>query len=87
MLFRLLVVLATAALVGSVGSMLAGRRSAPGCLGSIALGFIGALLGDWLSRFLEVRDLITVAGIPVIWSVVGASLFVALLEGLSSNRR
>lgn len=87
MLLRLIVILVAAAVVGSVGAALAGRRSAPGCLGSIALGFVGALLGDWLSRFLGARELVTVAGIPLVWSVIGAALFVALLGALSGNRR
>lgn len=85
MLIRFLVILFVAAVIGSVGATLAGSRNAPGCLGSIALGFIGALLGHWLSRVLNVRDLIVVGGIPIVWSVIGAALFVALLGTLSSD--
>jgi uncharacterized membrane protein YeaQ/YmgE (transglycosylase-associated protein family) len=85
MLLHLLVILIVAAVIGSVGATLAGSRTAPGCLGSIALGFVGALLGNWLSQLFRARDLIEVAGIPIIWSVIGAALFVALL-GAIPNR-
>lgn len=82
---HLIVLLIVAAVIGSLGATLAGSRTAPGCLGSIALGFVGALLGDWLSRLFRVRDLIEIGGIPVIWSIIGAALFVALL-GAIPNR-
>lgn len=85
MLVNLLVILVVAAIIGSVGATLAGSRTAPGCLGSIALGFVGALLGDWLSRFLHARRLIIIADIPIIWAVVGAALFVAALGAISNE--
>lgn len=85
MLFQLVVVLIVAAVIGSVGASLAGRRTAPGCLGSIALGFVGALLGDWLQQFLHARELIVIGGIPIVWSVIGAALFVAIIGAFSSD--
>ncbi len=48
----LLLLLFISGLCGSIGSGLAGHKNA-GCLGSIALGFVGALLGMWLARHLH----------------------------------
>lgn len=54
------------------------------------LGFIGALLGQWVARALRLPEVFTVrvAGesFPVVWSVIGAALFVAIL-GLFAPRR
>jgi uncharacterized membrane protein YeaQ/YmgE (transglycosylase-associated protein family) len=59
-------------------------------LGSIALGFIGALLGLWLARALALPEpfALRVGGeiFPVLWSIVGAALFSAVL-GLFTRRR
>jgi uncharacterized membrane protein YeaQ/YmgE (transglycosylase-associated protein family) len=84
-MIRFLIILVVAAVIGSVGATLAGSRTAPGCLGSIALGFVGALIGDWLSRVFQARDLIEVAGFPLVWSVIGAAVFVTILGTISSN--
>ncbi len=75
-----------AGLVGGIGQAIAGR-SRGGCLVSVALGFIGALLGSWLAGLLNLPEFIQVrigaTRFPVIWSIVGATLFVALLGALS----
>ena len=88
-LFDFLILLVIAGVCGGVGQALAGY-SRGGCLGSIALGFIGALLGMWIARSLGLPELFTVqvgdmAAFPIIWSIIGAALFVALL-GLISRR-
>jgi uncharacterized membrane protein YeaQ/YmgE (transglycosylase-associated protein family) len=61
-----------------------------GCLVSIALGFIGALLGLWLARLLGLPELFTLQigeqGFPVVWSIIGAAVFVAVLGWLSGRR-
>ena len=88
-LVDLVILLAVAGLCGAVGQALGGT-SRGGCLAAIALGFIGALLGMWLSRQLGLPELfqLEIGGtrFPIIWSVIGAALFVALL-GLLSRRR
>lgn len=83
-MLRILVLLVIAAICGSIGASLAGG-SKKGCLANIALGFIGALLGSWISEKLDMGPLFTLAGIPVIWSVIGAALFVALLNLMSGG--
>jgi len=78
-----------AGICGSLGQAIAGY-SRGGCLVSIVVGFIGALLGSWLSVQLDMPELfnITVGGnqFPVIWSIIGSVIFVALV-GLLTPRR
>jgi uncharacterized membrane protein YeaQ/YmgE (transglycosylase-associated protein family) len=87
-LLGFLIALAVAAILGSIGARLAGREPM-GCLLSIVLGFIGALVGRWLSDVFDLGDpfTITVGGqtFPLLWSVVGAALFVAVLNLLSGR--
>jgi len=84
--FELLVLLIIASLAGSVGASLAGRKGL-GCLPSLALGFVGALLGRWLAQQLDLPLLWTIRDFPVIWSVIGAALFVAVLNLISGRGR
>ena len=89
-LLELLVLLAVAGICGALGQAISGF-SRGGCLVSIALGFVGALLGTWLSRQLGLPELLVVPvgdgrGFPVIWSIIGAALFVAVI-GLLTRRR
>lgn len=88
-LLGLLLLLLVAGVCGSIGRALAGY-SHTGCLASIALGFIGALLGVWISRKLQLPELfgVRVDGerFPVLWSIIGSALFVAVLSLFSSRR-
>ena len=77
------VLFAIAGVCGAVGSAIAGY-SHTGCLGAIALGFIGALLGPWLAHLLGLPELMMVhigaTRFPIIWAVIGSSLFSALVH-------
>lgn len=88
-LFQFLVLLIIAGVCGSIGQSLAGF-SRGGCLASIALGFIGALLGSWLARVAGLPRFFTVEiggePFPVLWSIIGSALFVAVLGMLSGRR-
>lgn len=89
-LIELLVLLFIAGLCGSIAqSLVGGPRS--GCLASIALGFIGALLGTFLARKAGLPELFAVSiggnSFPIIWSIIGASLFTAVLALISRSRR
>lgn len=79
----LLLLLFISGLCGSIGSGLAGHKNT-GCLGSIALGFVGALLGMWLARHLHLPEVFVVhigrESFPIVWSIVGAALFVGVLS-------
>jgi uncharacterized membrane protein YeaQ/YmgE (transglycosylase-associated protein family) len=55
--FDLLVLLLVAGVCGALGQAITGF-SRGGCLVSIALGFVGAVLGVWISRRLGLPELI-----------------------------
>lgn len=80
-----LILLIVAALCGSIGAGLAGYTN-KGCLTSIILGLIGALIGTWLSRTLHIPDFLYLQRIPVFWSIVGSALFVAVLHLIGGKR-
>jgi uncharacterized membrane protein YeaQ/YmgE (transglycosylase-associated protein family) len=84
-----IVLLIVAGICGAIGRTIAGY-SHVGCLGSIALGFIGALIGVWIARALKLPELFTVhvgrENFPVLWSIVGSALFVAVLSFLTRRR-
>ena len=88
-IFEFLVLLPVAGICGSLAQSLAGY-SHGGCLVSIVLGFIGALLGTWLAREAGLPELfsIQIGGrtFPVIWSIIGAALFAALLALIKRPR-
>ena len=89
-LLDLLFLLVVAGICGALGQRVAGY-SHGGCLMSVVLGFIGALLGTWLARLLALPDLFMVRiggqSFPIIWSIIVAALFVAVLGLISSRRR
>ena len=84
-----LVLLLIAGVCGALGQAISGF-SRGGCLVSIALGFIGALIGLWLARQLNLPELFAVQvgtkQFPVIWSIVGSAIFVAIISLLTRNR-
>jgi uncharacterized membrane protein YeaQ/YmgE (transglycosylase-associated protein family) len=88
-LWHFLLLLLVAGLAGSLGQAIAGY-SRGGCLVSIALGFIGALLGNWLARVLELPSLLIVSidgqPFPLVWAVLGAALLVAVLGFFTKAR-
>jgi uncharacterized membrane protein YeaQ/YmgE (transglycosylase-associated protein family) len=88
--FSFLFLLLVASIAGAIGAQLAGRKNM-GCLASIVLGFIGALIGTFIADKLDLPlyPLIRFGPhpFPLIWAVLGAALFVALLNLLSSPKR
>jgi uncharacterized membrane protein YeaQ/YmgE (transglycosylase-associated protein family) len=84
-----IILLIVAGICGSLGQAISGY-SRGGCLVSIALGFIGALVGVALARLLNLPELLAInfgsTTFPVIWSIIGAALFVGVL-GLMARRR
>src|SRR5712692_2851675 len=79
----LIVLIVIAAVCGAVARALAGGNQG-GLITSIALGFIGALFGPWLAHQLKLSEplMLSVAGrpFPIVWSIVGAALFLAVLH-------
>ena len=88
-LIDLLLLLLIAGICGAIGQAISGF-SRGGCLVSIAIGFIGALLGVWLAGALGLPELFAVniggTKFPIIWSIIGSALFVAVISLLTRNR-
>ncbi|HEV7889503.1 MAG TPA: GlsB/YeaQ/YmgE family stress response membrane protein [Pyrinomonadaceae bacterium] len=89
-LIDLLLLLLVAGVCGAIGQAIGGFTRG-GCLVSIALGFVGALIGVWLARQMGMPELysLRVGGqtFPVIWSIIGSALFVAVIGLISRSRR
>ena len=86
-----LLLLIVAGICGGLGQAIAGYSPA-GCLGSIALGFIGALLGTWIAREMQLPELLVVnvgsgVAFPIVWSVIGSIVFVLILSLFARPRR
>ena len=85
-----LLLLLIAGVCGSLAQALIGH-SHGGCLVSIALGFIGAIVGTWLAHLLGLSEILAIQigsqSFPIVWSIIGATLFVALLNLLRPRRR
>jgi uncharacterized membrane protein YeaQ/YmgE (transglycosylase-associated protein family) len=88
-LFDLLLLLLIAGICGALGQAISGY-SRGGCLVSIALGFIGAVLGMWIARKLQLPELLAVpigtTNFPIVWSIIGSALFVAVIALLTRRR-
>ena len=88
-LTQLLILLLVAGVCGSIGRAIAGY-SHGGCLVSIALGFIGAIVGMWLASALDLPQLfmLRIGGesFPIIWSIIGSALFVAVISLIAGRR-
>jgi uncharacterized membrane protein YeaQ/YmgE (transglycosylase-associated protein family) len=80
---NILLLLVIAAICGAIGKAIAGGARG-GLIVSTALGFVGALFGPWIARWLGLPEpfMITIGGhpFPVLWSIIGACLFVAIIH-------
>lgn len=89
-LIEFLILLLIAGICGSIGQAIAGYTRG-GCLVSIAVGFIGALLGSWLSIQMGLPELFNVnvggSSFPILWSIIGSVIFVAIIGLFTSRRR
>lgn len=87
-LFEFLLFLVVALICGSVARALGGGTRG-GCLVSLAVAFIGALLGGKLAQLAGLPEpfmlVIGGRGLPVVWSIIGGAVFVAALRLLSGR--
>jgi uncharacterized membrane protein YeaQ/YmgE (transglycosylase-associated protein family) len=89
-LLELVILLIIAGVCGAIGKAIVGYWPG-GVIVSIAVGFIGALVGTWLARLLALPEIFAVrvggATFPIIWSIIGSALFVAIIALLAGRRR
>lgn len=85
-----LLLLLIAALCGAIGQAFAGYTMG-GCLVSTGVGFLGAIIGMWIATELgmPVFFVVDAGGVdfPVVWSIIGSVLLVAVLSLLRSRPR
>jgi uncharacterized membrane protein YeaQ/YmgE (transglycosylase-associated protein family) len=85
-----LILLLVAGICGGIGQALGGY-SRGGCLTAIVLGFIGAWLGKWLVGEMDLPRLFVLnigdTSFPIVWSIIGAALFVVVIGMVTKRRR
>lgn len=88
-ILEFILLLVVAGICGGVAQSLVGY-SGGGCLVAVALGFIGALLGTWLARALDLPEIFAISlgghTFPIIWSIIGAALFAGVISLLTRRR-
>jgi uncharacterized membrane protein YeaQ/YmgE (transglycosylase-associated protein family) len=86
----ILISLIIAGIAGSIARSLSGF-SRGGCIISIIVGFIGAIIGTWLARELQLPDplTITIRGTTynLLWTIIGAVIFTAALSLLTPDKK
>ena len=86
----ILISLIIAGVAGSIERSLSGF-SRGGCVISIIVGFIGAMIGSWMSRELELPDpiILQLRGntYNILWTIIGAVIFTAALSFLTPAKK
>ncbi len=85
----LILLVIVAAVCGAIGNAIAGGIRG-GLIVSTALGFVGALLGLFLAARFNLPEplVVHISGhpFPVLWSIIGAAVFVAIIHLISGRR-
>ena len=83
---NLILLIVIAAICGALGGAIAGQVRG-GFIVSMVVGFIGALVGPWIAHQLKLPEpfMLNVSGqsFPVLWSIIGAAVFVAIIHLVS----
>lgn len=85
----ILISLIIAGIAGSIARSLSGF-SRGGCIISIVVGFIGAIIGTWLARELQLPDPFVIAirgtNYNILWTIIGAVIFTAALSLITPGK-
>jgi uncharacterized membrane protein YeaQ/YmgE (transglycosylase-associated protein family) len=86
----ILISLIIAGIAGAIAKSLVGLNRG-GCIISIVVGFIGAMIGTWLAREFNLPDLIVfnIRGTEyhILWTIIGAVIFTAILSLISPRKK
>jgi uncharacterized membrane protein YeaQ/YmgE (transglycosylase-associated protein family) len=86
----ILLSLIIAGIAGSIARSLSGF-SRGGCIVSIVVGFIGAMIGTWLARELQLPDLFVLeiggTSYNLLWTIIGAVIFTTLLSFITPGKK
>jgi uncharacterized membrane protein YeaQ/YmgE (transglycosylase-associated protein family) len=86
---ELLILLVVAGVCGSIAQTIVGFTRG-GCLVSVVLSFMGAMIGPCMAIELGLPEMLTVRigeqNSPIIWSIIGAAV-VAMLVGILTPKR
>ncbi len=89
-LFGFLTLLLIAAICGAIGQAIVGY-SGGGCLLSAGIGLVGAFAGYLLARLIGLPPLFVIRidgqPFPVVWSIIGSIIFVAITAAANGSRR
>jgi uncharacterized membrane protein YeaQ/YmgE (transglycosylase-associated protein family) len=85
----LVVLLIIAGICGAIGRALGGGTRG-GVLISIVVGFVGAVLGLLVADAMDLPEILSLnvdgRSFPIVWSIIGGALFVAVAHLLTGNR-
>ena len=84
----LVIYLIIAGVCGAIGRAIGGGTGG-GFIVSIAVGFVGALLGSYIAHAMHLPELMVITvdrhPFPILWSIIGAAVFVAIVHLLSGR--
>ena len=84
----LVIYLIIAGVCGAIGRAIGGGTGG-GFIVSIAVGFVGALLGSYIAHAVHLPELLVITvdrhPFPILWSIIGAAVFVAVVHLLSGR--
>jgi uncharacterized membrane protein YeaQ/YmgE (transglycosylase-associated protein family) len=82
-LVQLLLLILVGAICGVIAEMIVGF-SPGGFLASVAIGFLGALIGDWLAPRVGLPQVFSVQSggfrIEILWAIIGAIILLLILS-------
>ncbi len=86
----IIISLIIAGIAGAIARSLVGFGRG-GCVLSIVVGFIGAIIGTWLARELNLPDPFpfNIRGTEyhILWTIIGAVIFTAVLSFFSPGKK
>ncbi len=75
----IVITLLIAALCGAIAQLIVGFTRG-GLLAAFVVGIVGALIGQYLASLLRLPNILVVAGVDIVWTVIGSAILAALLS-------